>query len=80
MLNMIPHGSDDPKGNEINSLGLYKNFTTMGIYLCKPFDYVMQVKSMAPAITADEDYYFLGHVYTDLFPVKQIIEYEKEKK
>jgi hypothetical protein len=77
MLNMIPHGSGDPKGNEINSLGLYKNFTTMGIYLCKSFDYGGQVRTMAPAITADDDYYFLGHVYTNLFPVKQITEHEK---
>jgi hypothetical protein len=61
-------------------LGLYKNFTTIGIYLCKPFDYGWQVRTMAPAITSDNDYYFLGHVYTDLFPVKQITEHEHEKK
>ena len=79
MLNMIPHSSKDfSNGNEINSLGLYKNFTTLGIYLCKPFDYVLQVKSMAPAIASSDDYYFLGHVYHNLFPVKQITEHEKK--
>lgn len=79
MLNMIPHSSKDfNNGNDINSLGLYKNFTTLGIYLCKPFDYVKQVKTMAPSIASSDDYYFLGHVYTNLFPVKQITEHEKK--
>jgi hypothetical protein len=78
LLNIIPHGADRPRGDDINSLGLYKKYTTMGIYLCKPFDYVSQVKTMAPGAKSDNDYHFLGHVYHNLFPVKQITEYEKK--
>ncbi len=78
MLNLIPHGLDEIKGNEINSLGLYKKYTIMGIYLCKPFDYVLQVKSMALG-EETHNYHFLGHVYDNLFPVKQINEFEQKK-
>ncbi len=74
VLNMIPQQDN---GDNINSLGLYKKFITIGIYLCKPFDYPEQVATL----TRGSElliYYFVGHLYDNLFPIKQIIEHRKK--
>ena len=62
-------------GQTIDSFGLYKYFTSMGIYLCKPLDYIVQVGSVAPPKDNMGVYYFLGNDYHNLFPVKQILEH-----
>jgi hypothetical protein len=77
VLNMIPHQDD---GNKINSLGLYRKFITIGIYLCKPFDYLEQVKTLVPGLPSQQYYLFIGDLYHNLFPVKQILDLEINKK
>ena len=74
MLNMIPHQDE---GNKINSLGLYKKFSKIGIYICKPFDYSGQVETLVRG-SSPTIYYFIGDLYHDLFPVKQILDHLKE--
>jgi hypothetical protein len=75
VLNMIPHQDN---GDNINSLGLYKKFITIGIYLCKIFEYP---EGVATLVRGSEllIYYFVGHLYDNLFPIKQIIEHRKKK-
>ena len=71
MLNMIPHQDN---GNKINSLGLYKKFSKIGIYVCKPFDYSEQVETLVRGSSPTE-YYFIGDLYDSLFPVKQLLDH-----
>jgi hypothetical protein len=74
MLNMIPHQDN---GNKINSLGLYKKFSKIGIYICKPFDYSEQVETLVRGSSPTE-YYFIGDLYDSLFPVKQLLDHKKQ--
>jgi hypothetical protein len=74
VFNFIPHLRKD-NGQTINSLGLYIAYTSIGIYLCKPLDYIVQVGTVAPSKDYMGSYYFLGDVYHNLFPVKQILEH-----
>ena len=69
VLNIIPHNDDC---NHINSLGLYKKVISMGIYLCKPLDYSHQLKTVMRG-SKEEEYHFVGDLYNNLFPVKQIL-------
>jgi hypothetical protein len=56
--------------NCINRVGLYRYYVSMGIYLCKIFDYVEQVRTIADRSYGG--YLFLGDLYTNLFPVNKL--------
>jgi hypothetical protein len=58
--------------NSINRLGLYRFYTSIGIYLCKLFDYVEQVGAIAEYDKIVGGYVFLGDLYDGLFPVNAI--------
>ncbi len=58
--------------NSINRLGLYRFYTSIGIYLCKLFDYVEQVGAIAEYDKIVGGYVFLGDLYDGLFPVNRI--------
>jgi hypothetical protein len=58
--------------NSINRLGLYRFYTSIGIYLCKLFDYVQQVGAIAEYDKIVGDYVFLGDLYDGLFPVNKL--------
>jgi hypothetical protein len=58
--------------NSINRLGLYRFYTSIGIYLCKMFDYVEQVGAIAEYDKVFGGYVFLGDLYDGLFPVNKL--------
>ncbi|KAF6252725.1 hypothetical protein COO60DRAFT_1463574 [Scenedesmus sp. NREL 46B-D3] len=66
IVNVVPASSD------ATSLGLYRTYVSMGIYLYKPFEYISQalqtVKGRRPVM---ERYKFQGHRLNRLWPLNQ---------
>ncbi len=71
-FNIIPikDQSSGANENQINSVGLYKYYMSIGIYLCKIFEYVEQARAVAERSYGG--YLFMGDLYTNLFPVRNL--------
>ena len=75
VFNMIPAENNvDGKliQNTISRIGLYTFYTTMGVYLCKIFDYVSQVEIIKEEDNIFGDYAFMGDIYHNLFPANRL--------
>ncbi len=74
VFNIIPHQNEIISAplnkNYINRIGLYRYFMSVGIYLCKIFDYAEQVRTIADKTYGG--YVFLGDLYSNLFPVDKL--------
>jgi len=66
-----------PSNASINRLGLYSTYVDAGIYICKIFDYSVQLKTvttddMGRKLSYDSSYIFIGDLYKDVFPLNMI--------
>jgi hypothetical protein len=72
MTNHLLAGSSLLNNNNINRVGLYRYYMSIGIYLCKIFEYITQARDIAGKSYGD--YTFVGDLYTNLFPVNKLYE------
>jgi hypothetical protein len=64
--------SSNPDKSKITKYGLYSKYIPAGLYICKIFEYDLQCWRMNNTTSCGRTYSYIGNIYQDLFPYKQI--------